>query len=42
MILWLWDAPGPAGAAQGVTDDEATARGAVERACAAVRRVVLP
>lgn len=30
MIVWLWDAPGPARAARGVTDDEATARRAAE------------
>lgn len=30
MIVWLWDAPGPARTARGVTDDEATARRAAE------------
>jgi hypothetical protein len=30
VIVWLWNAPGPARAARGVTDDEATARRAAE------------
>ena len=30
MIVWLWEAPGPARAARGVTDDEATAWRAAE------------
>jgi len=31
VIVWLWDAAGPARTARGVTDDEATARRAAER-----------
>jgi hypothetical protein len=30
VIVWLWDAPGLARTARGVTDDEATARRAAE------------
>lgn len=30
MIVWLWDADGPARTARGVTDDEAAARHAAE------------